>query len=87
MDDLDKETERRTEAVLVDGYRRMSPAEKWRRVADLNRALDELAAAGLRASRGEAISERELRLRLASRRLPAEIMRRVFDWDPDVDGY
>ena len=32
-------------------------------------------------------TSREQQLRLASRWLPAETMRRVFGWDPDREGY
>ena len=32
-------------------------------------------------------SEREIKLRVASRRIPAELMRRAFGWDPDKEGY
>jgi hypothetical protein len=32
----------------------------------------------------QGMSEREIRLRLASTWLPADVLRRVFDWDPDL---
>lgn len=35
------------ERFLIDGYRRMSAGEKLRRVAALNRALEQLAESGI----------------------------------------
>ena len=74
------------ERVLIEGYRRMSPAEKLERVAGLNRALVTLSTARLRAQYGAAMTPRELRLRLAALRLEPEIMRTVLAWDPAVHG-
>lgn len=74
------------EAMIVDGYRRMSPSQKLGRVAALTRALDELVLADVRRRFPDA-SEREQALRVASRRLDAETMRRAFGWDPDREGY
>jgi hypothetical protein len=80
------DTSAAAEQVLIEGYRRMSPADKLRRVAALNRALEQLAAARLRAQYGPNLDADELRLRLAALRLDAKVMREVFDWDPDVHG-
>ena len=52
-------------AVLIAGYRRMSAAEKLRRVQALNETALQFAAARIR-SEHPGIAERELRLRLAS---------------------
>ena len=73
------------ERVLIEGYRRMTPAEKLARVAALNRMLEQLASARLRKQYGE-IEPRELRLRLAALRLDAFVMRDVFGWDPAEHG-
>ena len=75
------------ERMLIEGYRQMSPARKLARVAALNRVLEQLAAARLRALYGENLPERELRLRLAALRLDADLMTEVFDWDPRVHGF
>jgi len=74
------------ERVLIEGYRRMTPAEKLARVVALNRALVTLSTARLRDQYGAAMSPRELRLRLAALRLDPEIMRTVLGWDPAVHG-
>lgn len=74
------------ERILVEGYRRMSPRRKLERVVALNRAVERLAAARLRARYGEDMSERELRLRLGALRLDRRVMLEAFGWDPDVRG-
>ena len=74
------------ERILIEGYRRMPAAEKLRCVAELNAALDQLAMADIRRRHPDA-DERECRLRLASRWLEPELMRRAFGWDPRERGY
>lgn len=74
------------ERLLIEGYRNMSPTEKLRRVASLNRFLVELSAARLRQQYGADLSSQELRLRLAALRLDARMMREVFGWDPSAHG-
>lgn len=74
------------EKRLIEGYRAMTPARKWQGVQSLNRTLENLARADVRRRHPEA-DEREVNLRVASRRLPAELMRRAFGWDPDREGY
>jgi hypothetical protein len=74
------------EQFIIEGLRRLSPAEKLERVASLNRALVSLATARLRARYGGDMSPRELRLRLASLWIDEKVMREVFDWDPAVMG-
>jgi hypothetical protein len=75
------------EEILLAGYRLMTPAEKLQRVADLNRAVQEMALARIRKQYGPNLSEREQRLRLASLWLDRETMVRVFSWDPEIEGY
>lgn len=74
------------ERVLVEGYRRMSPIEKLGRVVAMNRALEQLARARLRAQYGPDLPERELRLRLGALRLDRRVMVDVFGWDPQAHG-
>ena len=75
------------EAILLEGYRRMSPAQKLARVFDLNRSVEELALARIRMTYGPNLTEHEQRLRLAALRLDRETMVSVFDWDPELHGY
>jgi hypothetical protein len=65
----------------------MSPAEKLRRVSDMNRAVLQLARARIRKEYGPDLPEEEVRFRLASLWLDREIMIRVFRWDPARKGY
>lgn len=75
------------EARVIEGYRAMTPAQKMDRVVALNRAVEQLARARIEMTYGPDLSEREVRLRLASLRLPRETMIEVFDWDPVEKGY
>lgn len=70
------------EALLIEGYRRMTPAAKLARVQALTLAVQELALLDVRRRYPEA-SPREQALRVAARWLPADLMRRAFGWDPD----
>jgi hypothetical protein len=68
--------------MMIEGYRRMSPAEKLQKVEQMNEAVLQLAAARIRKDH-PGIDERELRLRLASRWLGRDLMTRAFGWDPE----
>ena len=81
-----RDTPLEIEAILIEGYRAMTPAQKLERVSQMTRAVQELALARIRAQHPDE-GEREHRLRLASLWLPAELMRRAFDWDVDQRGY
>ena len=86
MSALPSDTSPDAERVLIEGYRRMSPADKLARVFSLNRALEELGRARIRAQYGD-VPEREVRLRLAAPRLGRETMVKVFGWDPNEKGW
>jgi len=81
------DTSPEAERILLEGYRRMSPTDRLGRVLALNRALEQLAEARIRATHGPDLPERELRLRLAALRLDRDTMIRVFGWDPQEKGY
>lgn len=78
LDDTPPEIRR----VMIEGDRRMSPAEKMERVVQLTRGVQQMAWMGLRARHPDA-SPRELRLRLAALWIDADTMRKAFGWDPD----
>lgn len=84
---LFSDTSPAVEQMLIEGYRRMNPWQKLWRVVSLNHTLYTLAAARLRTQYGNDMTERELRLRLASLRLTRTMMIRVFNWDPEEHGY
>ena len=74
------------EALLIEGYRRMSPTEKLERVRTLTLAVQQLALADIRRRHPDA-DARELSLRLASRWLDPDLMLRAFGWDVRRSGY
>lgn len=83
---LPNDTDPKIEAVLIAGYRAMSPAEKAQRVSELTRAVQEMALLDVRRRHPDA-DKREQALRVASRWLDPEVMKRVFGWDVDEAGY
>jgi hypothetical protein len=72
--------------LIIEGYRRMSPQEKFKRVSELTKAIQQLALARIVKQYGQ-ISEREKQLRLASLWLEPETMIRVFQWNPYERGF
>jgi hypothetical protein len=72
--------------LQIEGYRRMSPREKMKRVSEMTESVHQLALARIRKQYGDR-PEREHRLRLASLWLDRETMIRVFDWDPKAHGF
>lgn len=80
--DTDPETER----ALIEMLRQMpmwKRAEQWNA---LTQAWREFILADLRKRYPQAGAQ-ELRKRLAARLLPREIVIRMFDWDPEKEGY
>lgn len=76
------DTSPEAEAFLVERLRSLSPAQKLRRVQELNRTIHQLALLRIRKRFPDA-NEREQRLRLASLWLEPEVLKTAFDWDPD----
>jgi hypothetical protein len=74
------------QALLIDGYRKMSPAEKMDSVRRLTLAVRQLALADIRRRHPES-DAREQALRLASRCLEPELMKTAFGWDVRAMGY
>jgi hypothetical protein len=79
------DTDPRIRAMLIEGYRRMHGWQRLERMGALNRMAKELALADIR-HRHPDDTPRQRRMRLASRWLDADTMRRVFSWDPDLEG-
>ena len=86
MQTLAEDTSPEIEQIIIEGYRRMSAAQKLQIMQDLQSAARLLALGEIRRRHPQA-SERELQLRLASRWLEPELMRKAFGWNPDVEGY
>ena len=81
-----EDTHPETEKILLEGYRKMSPLDKWKRVNELTLSVQQLALARIINQYGK-ISEREQRLRLPALWLDRETMIQAFGWDPEVEGY
>ena len=62
------------EKLMIEGLRRMSGAEKFRHIEELNASLEMLARADVKKRHPDA-DEYEVRLRVASRRIPADLMK------------
>lgn len=86
MKTLSPDTRPEVEKILIEGVRRMTPAEKFRRMEGLNQFLAQMARAAVKRRYPDA-DEREIRLRVASRRTPPELMRKAFGWDVSEKGY
>ena len=80
------DTDPRVEAMVIEGYRRMTPSQKLERVRALTRAVQELALMDIRRRHPDA-DEREQMLRLASRWIEPDLMVRAFGWDVREVGY
>jgi len=74
------------ERIIVEAARKMTFAERFQKVEQLIWAAEQLALADIK-DRYPNATEHETRMRLGSRRIPADLMRKAFGWDPDVEGY
>lgn len=74
------------EQMLIEGYRKMPAWRKLQQVAELNDLVCQLALNDIRRRHPEA-GEREVKLRLASRRIEPELMMKAFGWDVEKEGY
>ena len=80
------DTHPRVKAMLLHGYRRMTPTQKMERVCAMTHAVRALALVDIRRRHPKATAH-EQALRLASRCLDPETMLRVFGWDVRREGY
>src|SRR5690348_13611001 len=78
------DTSPEAEKVLIELYRQAPAWKKLRQVSQLTRMVQELALCDIRRRHPHA-DAREQQLRLASRWLSGETMRRVFGWDPEKE--
>jgi hypothetical protein len=74
------------EKIIIEGYRKMSAAQKLQIVQELIRSAQMLALSDIKQRYPKA-NQRELQLRLASRWIEPELMRKAFGWDPEMEGY
>jgi hypothetical protein len=71
--------------VWLDLLRRMPAGEKLAAALQLSGLALKLSEAGERAAH-PAASDHEIFLRAAARRLPRDLMIRVYHWDPEANG-
>ena len=83
---MNTDTPPEIQKILVEGYRRMTPHQKMKRVNELTLAIQQLALARIQQQYSN-ISEHEQKLRLASLWLDRKTMMDVFGWDPQKEGY
>jgi hypothetical protein len=74
------------EKLIIEGYRKMSAAQKLRIMQDLIRTAHLLALSDIKRRYPNAV-KRELQLRLASRWVEPELMRKAFGWNHEIEGY
>jgi len=86
MKTLSPDTSPEVERIMIEGYRKMSAARKLEIMQDLINAACLLALGDIKRTHPKA-DRREIMLRLASRRIEPELMRKAFGWDPEVEGY
>jgi len=80
------DTHPKIQAILLAGYRKMSPQEKMKRVSELTKSVQQLALARIQKDFPES-SEKEQQLRLASLWLDEKVMAEVFGWNPNQKRY
>ncbi len=80
-----RDTHPEVERLMLEGYRRMTAAQKLRRVDALTQATRQLALCRIREQYPLATA-RELKLRLAALRFDRATMMRAFGWDPREHG-
>ncbi|HEY7334095.1 MAG TPA: hypothetical protein VH639_04365 [Bryobacteraceae bacterium] len=80
-----QDTDPRAMEVWLDLMRRTPAGEKLARSLDLSNLALKLSEAGVRLAHPSA-DEREVFLRAAARRLPRDLMIRVYGWDPESNG-
>jgi hypothetical protein len=73
------------EALRIEGFRRMSPAEKFALVNALTKNIRQLALAGIRL-RHPGIDDHEAMLRLAAMSVDWTTLAKAFGWDPERTG-
>jgi hypothetical protein len=86
METLAQDTPPEIERIIIEGYRQMSAARKLEIMEDLINTAHLLALSEVQRQYPDA-SPYEWQLRVASRRIEPELMRKAFGWDPEVEGY
>lgn len=83
---LFSDTDPRAEAIMIGLLRRMTPEQRLERSFELRATVVALARARILHDHPDA-PDRDVRMRIFSLWHDAATMRRVWNWDPDVEGY
>jgi len=81
-----EDTDPAVEHLIISGLRQMTGAQRLERMVALNELVCALAMADIRRRHPQA-TESELLVRLASRRIDPDILRRLCGWDVAREGY
>ena len=74
------------EPILIEGYRKMSSAEKLKMALEMSETIRDLAKTGIK-KRHPGISDEELLKRLGALLLGRELSIKVNGWDPEKEEY
>jgi HEPN domain-containing protein len=85
MIDPGSDTPPHVERMMIELWRRATPAQKLEKMARMARELNELTRAEIRGRYPEA-TPREVELRLASRTIDRDTMIQAFGWDSALHG-
>lgn len=80
------DTSPEVERIMIEHWRRLTPEQRLQRAMSIGRSLNALICAQLRQDYPDA-TDREIKLRLAARSYPRELMIKAFGWDPLIQGY
>lgn len=80
------DTSPEAERIIVEHMRQMTPNDKFDYVLAMNAAIAQMCLPTIRQSHPNA-DAREIQLRLASRRLPEDLLKRATGWDVKEKGY
>ncbi|MCL6591915.1 MAG: hypothetical protein K6U80_18440 [Firmicutes bacterium] len=74
------------EPIIIEGFRKMPPGQRFKMAMEMSEAIRDLAKAGI-LKRYPGISNEELRKRLGALLLGRELSIKVNGWDPELEGY
>jgi hypothetical protein len=86
MKTLSPDTLPEVEWIMIEGYRKMPAWKKLEQAPELTQLVRQLAMNDI-CRRYPLADDRERKLRLASRWLEPELMKKAFAWDPEKEGY
>ena len=74
------------EPIIIEGYRKMAPSQRFNLAMEMSEAILDLAKIGI-MKRHPGITGEELRKRLGALVLGRELSIKVNGWDPEKEGY